>query len=48
MIIYLEPTITLLLQLGKKDEVDELIQNGEVKQIEIEEKEPIKYLKINE
>jgi hypothetical protein len=47
MIIYLESTINLLFSSGQKIEVDNLIKNSEVKQIEIEGKEPIKYLKIN-
>lgn len=34
MIIYLEPTLNLLVQKGKKYKVDELLQKGEVKKLE--------------
>jgi hypothetical protein len=48
MIVYLESTINLLFSRGEKVKVDNLVKNGEVKMIEVEGKEPIKYLKINE
>jgi hypothetical protein len=47
-VVYLESTINLLLQLGEKDKVEELIQRGEIKTIEREDREPIRYLKIRE
>jgi hypothetical protein len=47
MLVYLEATVSLLFSSGQKIEVDNLIKNSEVKQIEIEGQEPIKYLKIN-
>ena len=48
MIIYLEATISLLLQLGEKSkkEIEELIKSGEIKTIERENEETIRYLKI--
>ena len=48
MIIYLEATINLLLQLGEKSkkEIEELIKSGEIKTIERENEETIRYLKI--
>jgi hypothetical protein len=48
MLVYLESTVNLLFSRGQKIKVDNLVKNGEVKQIEIEGKETIKYLKINE
>jgi hypothetical protein len=48
MTIYLEATVNLLFSSGQKIEVDNLIKNSEVKQIEIEGKEIIKYLKIKD
>jgi hypothetical protein len=48
MIVYLESTVNLLFSRGEKVKVDNLVKNSEVKQIETEGKEPIKYLKINE
>ena len=48
MIIYLEETINLLFSRGEKETVDRLVKTGEVKVIEKEGKEPIKYLKITE
>jgi hypothetical protein len=48
MTIYLEATVNLLFSRGEKVKVDDLVKNGEVKMIEVEGKEPIKYLKINE
>ena len=48
MIIYLESTINLLFSAGEKETVENLIQQGEVKQIEKEGQQPIKYLKIKE
>jgi hypothetical protein len=47
MIIYLENTVSLLFSRGEKVKVDDLVKNGEVKMIEVEGKEIIKYLKIN-
>jgi hypothetical protein len=48
MLVYLEATVNLLFSLGEKVKVDDLVKNGEVKQIEIEGKEIIKYLKITD
>jgi hypothetical protein len=48
MLVYLEATVSLLFSRGQKIEVDNLIKNSEVKQIEIEGKEIIKYLKIKD
>jgi hypothetical protein len=47
MIVYLESTVNLLFSRGEIVKVDNLVKNSEVKQIEIEGKEIIKYLKIN-
>lgn len=48
MILYMEQTINLLFSRGEKETVDKLVKTGEVKIIEKEGKEPIKYLKITE
>lgn len=48
MIIYLEETINLLFSRGEKEIADRLVKTGEVKVIEKEGKEPIKYLKITD
>jgi len=47
IIIYLEPTLNLLISAGKKYKVDELIPKGEIKQIEKDEVK-LRYLKIVE
>lgn len=44
MIIYLEPTINLLISSGEKEIVEELLKAGQVKQTE----SGVKYLKIND
>ena len=48
MIIYLEETINLLFSRAEKETVDKLVKSGEVKVIEKEGQQPIKYLKITE
>ena len=48
MLVYLEATVNLLFSRENKTKVEELIQRGEIKTIEREGKETIKYLKINE
>ncbi len=45
-VIYMEQTVSLLFSREEKAKVEELIQRGEVKTIEREEKETIKYLKV--
>ena len=48
MLVYLETNVNLLFSREEKDKVEELIQKGEIKTIEREGQETIKYLKINE
>jgi hypothetical protein len=48
MIIYLEETVSLLFSRENKEKVDTLVKSGEVKIIEKEGQQPIKYLKITE
>ena len=48
MLIILESTINLLFSAGEKETVKNLIQQGEVKIIEREGQQPIKYLKIKQ
>jgi hypothetical protein len=48
MIVYLESTVNLLFSCAEKETVDKLVKTGEVKVIEKEGKEPIKYLKITD
>jgi hypothetical protein len=48
MIVYLDETIILLFSRGEKETVDKLVKSGEVKIIEKEGQQPIKYLKITE
>lgn len=44
MTIILESTLDLLVSLGKRETVEELVKSGEVKETE----NKIKYLKIND
>jgi len=48
MVVYMESTINLLFSRENKEKIEELINSGEVKIIEREGKEAIKYLKIEE
>ena len=47
-VVYLESTINLLFSRENKEKIEELINSGEIKIIEREGQEPIKYLKIKE
>ena len=46
--IYLEETVSLLFSRENKEKIEELINSGEVKIIEREGKEVIKYLKVTD
>ncbi len=48
MVVYMESTVSFLFSRENKEKIEELINSGEVKIIEREGKEPIKYLKIEE
>jgi hypothetical protein len=47
-VVYMNETVSLLFSRENKTKIEELINSGEVKVIEREGKEPIKYLKIEE
>jgi hypothetical protein len=48
MVVYIESTVSLLFSRENKEKIEELINSGEVKVIEREGKESIKYLKITD
>ena len=47
-VIYMNETVSLLFSRENKEKIEELINSGEVKIIEREGKEAIKYLKVTD